>query len=713
MSSAQLGTLSILLAFLAAMVGVLVAVAYGRRRAGALINAGRWSLGLTAGLFTIALIVLTVAMLGDEFGIEYVRKYSDRALPTAYKIAAVWAGREGSFLLWAWMLAAMSWLTAWTIRKEPSVQQAAVCGILSAVCAAFAGLMLFGSDPFAASPALPAGMTMAEVDGAGLNPLLWHPAMIAHPPFLFAGYAAFTIPFALMMGALIARREDNDWVFRVRRWTLRAWSLLTVGIFLGSWWAYVVLGWGGYWGWDPVENSSLLPWLPATAVLHSMIMQQRRGMLRVSNMLLVAVTFLLCLTAAFITRGGLIDSPHAFAASGTGWFFLGVIAAGIVFVAAVAAWRWRLLRQSPPLTRLVSTEGGFIAGNALLTIIAATILAGIFWPLISPVLANVPIVGALLFRDPGTVTTQPVTLNKNFYNAIVVPMALCLTALMALGPLLSSVTAAGFPKRRLILGAVGAILGLVMSLFVMLPDVAWHTIEANWLVVAAAVIVGFAAFTIFDDIVRTLLRPLFQGNGAAGVWRAFRANSRRFSAMLAHAGMAMIVIGVAGSSLADKGTDLLLKSGQSEKAGRYTVCLDSFREVPHTGYASVEASTSVSTAGGKKFSMKPERRFYDKYQKQPSSVVALRSGLGENLYMMLTGYSSDGSIAAIKVLVHPLVTWIWIGSILMALAASLCALHRPTKRDEKEQPDAGLKATATAKPDKKSKSQAMAAEVRS
>jgi len=252
---------------------------------------------------------------------------------------------------------------------------------------------------------------------------------------------------------------DNEWVFRVRRWTLRAWSLLTIGIFLGSCWAYVVLGWGGYWGWDAVENASLLPWLTATPVLHSLILQQRRGMLRISNLLLVVATFVMCMAAAFITRSGLIQSQHAFAPSKTGWFFVGISVAAIMLMGAILVWRRKLLRSSPPLTRVVSLEGAFIVGNALLSIMAATVLVGTLFPLISSAFAS-----------------QPIALDKHFYNSVVVPMALCLTALMAVGPLLSSITPAGLPRRRLILGAVGAIHGLVLSLVATKP----------WVIVSAA-----------------------------------------------------------------------------------------------------------------------------------------------------------------------------------------------------------------------------------
>jgi len=648
--SGTLGTYGILLAFLAAMFGLMTAAAQKALGSDSLVRAGRWALGISAAGLTAALAALTAAFLGDQFSIQYVAEYSEKALPWGYKLAAVWAGQEGSFLLWACLIAIFAWLAAWTLRRDQADQQAPVIAVLSAVIAAFAGLMLFGHGPFA-----PAKQPM--LDGFGLDPMLRHPAMIAHPPILFAGYAAFTVPLALLAGALISGRDDDRWVFQVRRWLLRGWALLTVGIFLGSWWAYVVLGWGGYWAWDPVENASLLPWLTATAAIHSLIVQQRKGMLRLSNALLVSATFLLCLTASYLTRGGAIESPHAFAPSSIGWFFLGVIAAGMIFMGVLIALRWRLIRSSPPLVRLVSIEGGFIGANALLTIMATTVLVGTLWALISG-----------LFGTPRT-------LGKEFYNSVIVPMALCLTALMAMGPMLSS---GRFTASRLLIGGLGALLhtALIAGLIVMIQQKP-AALLANWMVLVAAALVGFVVAAVLDDILRTLLRPIFvTRQGGAGVWRAFRANSRRFCGMITHVGMAMVVIGVAGSSLAGPGKDLFLQAGSSEKVGPYTIRLDSFKEVRHDekNYTAVQAATTVRTASGRAFKLTPERRYYDKAPKKPNTEIALRAGLGQDLYVILLGWQDQ--TAVLRVLINPMITWIWIGSILMAVAASLCVLHR-------------------------------------
>jgi cytochrome c-type biogenesis protein CcmF len=700
-SSASIGSYSILLAFLAAMVGILAAVAYASLGDGAFLRACRWALGITAGFLTVALAALTAAFLGDKFRIAYVAEYSERALPWGYKLAAVWAGQEGSFLLWAWILAVMAWVASWTVRKEPGIQQAATGGILSAVCAAFASLLLFGASPFELAK-------VAAADGGGLNPMLQDPAMIAHPPVLFAGYAAFAIPFALLLAALIARRTDNAWVFRVRRWTLGAWVLLTIGIFLGSWWAYIELGWGGYWAWDPVENASLLPWLTGTWAMHTLISQQRRGTLRVLSALFVVASFLLCLVGSYLTRSGVIQSVHAFPESSVGWFFLGMIGAGLFGAMLVMAMRLRLLRSGPPLTRIVSMEGAFIAGAALMLVITGTILVGTIYPLLSRPVAAVVNWVCTAFPFFGSPTARPTTLDQKFYNSVVVPMALVLTALMATGPLLSTLSSPGRLVRRLILGAVGAIHGIVVAVLVY---------DHNpWMVVTLA-IVGFAAFTIFDDVVRTLLRPLGKGGGGlAGVWRAFSANGRRFAGLLTHAGMAMLVLGVAGSSLFGVSQDLALLPGESAKvapdllrqakgespapgdlakARSYTLRLDSAEEVRHSNFGALEATITVSMPAGREIVLRPQRRKYDK-SSMNNTEVALRCGLGEDLYVILRGMNENGQ-TVLTVLVNPLVSWIWIGSIVMAVGAGLCVLYRAPKRVEPAQPRGGQEAPAKPK----------------
>ena len=665
MSSATIGSYSVALAFLAAIGGILAAIAFSQLRSNALLRAGRWALGMTMAFLTVALAALAAAFLGDDFSIKYVAGYSERAMSVGYKLAAVWAGQEGSLLLWAWLLAVLAWVAGWTVRKEPDLHQAATVGILAAACVAFGALLLFGADPFELSKVIAA-------DGQGLNPMLQDPAMIAHPPLLFAGYAAFAVPFALLLGAYIAGRSDNQWVFRVRRWTLGAWALLTVGIFLGAWWAYIELGWGGYWAWDPVENASLLPWFTATAALHTLIIQQRRGMLRASSFALVVLTFLLCLVGSYLTRSGVVQSVHAFPESPVGWFFLGMISAGLLGAILVTALRIRLLR-SLPLTRVVSLEGAFLVGCALLVVMAGTTLVGTIFPLISR-----------------PFTPHPVTLGPEFYNSVIVPMGLILTALMAAGPLLAAMSSTNRPKRRLILGGIGAIHGIVASVL------GWPT--NAWMLVTSA-IVGFAAFLILGDIIRTLLRPVFKGHdGLAGVWRTFRANSRRFAGLLTHLGMAMLVMGVAGSSLFGESKDVPLRPGESAEIGSYIVRLDSTEEVRHSNFEAIEAAVTVSTPGGRSFQLKPQRRQYDK-SSQVNTEVALRTGLRGDFYLILRGVSAEGQ-TVFSVLLEPLVAWIWIGSIVMTVGAGLCMVYRAPWRgntgEPQAEPQAGGKAPARA-----------------
>ncbi len=286
-------------------------------------------------MLCVSSVALIIALLGSDFSLDYVARFTDRALPAGYKLAAFWAGQEGSLLLWAVLLAVLSTIAVFTLNRQQSIgQSAATIATLSVVCAFFALLILFAANPFAASADIPD-------DGNGLNPMLQDWAMIAHPPLLFLGYAGFTIPFALMVGALLSGRRDDHWIDATRRWALFAWLFLTIGIVLGAKWAYVELGWGGYWAWDPVENASLLPWLTGTAFIHSLMVQQHRGMFRIWNAALLAVTFVLCIFGTYLTRSGIVDSVHGFGESLIGTFFLAFLLVVVVFSVGLIVWRAR------------------------------------------------------------------------------------------------------------------------------------------------------------------------------------------------------------------------------------------------------------------------------------------------------------------------------------------------------------------------------------
>jgi cytochrome c-type biogenesis protein CcmF len=629
----MLGDYCLALAVLGSGGAVLASIYAGRNKSLAALSGARWLIHLVTALLTIASGALILAILRNEFALEYVTRFSDRALPLEYKLSAFWAGHEGSLLLWSWMMAIAASIAVILARKDESSSQGPAIGILGAICGMFAALMLFTSNPFDLG-------VVAPGDGEGMNPMLQHWAMIAHPPTLFLGYAGFAVPFAFGLGALIGGRTDNRWIAPIRRWVIASWLFLTIGIVLGSWWAYVELGWGGYWAWDPVENASLLPWLTGTALMHSLITQQRRGMLKVWNALLVPLTFLLCIFGTYLTRSGVIASVHAFPDSLVGGFFLMMLLAGIAVSVGVIIWRRDLLKSEHTLDKLVSYEGAFMMGNVLLTVIMLTTLVGTIFPILSKPFAE-----------------ESVTLGEEFYNAVVVPMALLLAALMAVGPLIRYANAPGALTRRLIapgIATVAAVVGVG----------AWCS-HSPWALASAAV-AGFTVACITEDFIRTL--------------GAFRSSAiRRWGGQLVHLGMIMIVVGVAGSSLAPTEKTLALKAGQVEQVGEYKVRLDGLDEITEVNYIAGEARISVSGPGLDEVILRPQRRQYHKSSKI-NSEVAVHTNLLEDVYVILAGWSKDRQTVHVQVLINPLLLWIWIGGIAMSIGAFVCLVSPGRRR---------------------------------
>jgi cytochrome c-type biogenesis protein CcmF len=601
-------------------------------------------------LLTAAGVAMVIAILNDDFRLAYVASYSERALPTGYKLAALWAGQEGSLLLWAWLLAALASLAVALRRKDEPQHQAPAVAILAAICAAFAAMLLLAANPFQLG-------RVVQADGEGLNPMLQNPAMVAHPPMLFLGYAALAVPMALFLAWLISGRRDAAWLASARRWAVAAWLFLTVGILLGAQWAYVELGWGGYWAWDPVENASLLPWLTATALLHCLIAQQRRGMLRAWAAGLAVSSFLLCIFGTYLTRSGVVASVHSFPQSPIGWFFLAMLAVGTAGSAGVLVWRRALLKSDRRIEGLLSREGAFLAASALLIVMMLATLAGTIFPVLAK-----------------PFTHRPVTVGPEFYNIVVLPMGLALAALMALGPLLGIVpaaqaaNAAARPGRRFFLATVAAVHMAVLAGFMG----AW----SPWMMCCSAV-AGFAVVAIGQDLVRAVVaRARSAGEGwAAAAAAVLGGQSRRYAAQLVHLGMVMLVMGVAGSSLYSHKADMSLAPGQSGQIGRYTIRLDGLDETRGPNYVAAEARLVLLGPGGKQTPLRPQRRRYDKSE-QNNTKVALRSTLREDVYVTLAGWKDGGKIARIEVIVNPLVNWIWIGGIVMAAGSLLCLLRR-------------------------------------
>jgi cytochrome c-type biogenesis protein CcmF len=639
------GNLTLCLAVLVAVATLLVALRAARFPSPALLCAARGGVVVLAALLTLASATLMVAMLTSDFRLEYVGRYTERALPTGYKAAAFWAGQQGSLLLWGWLLAAMGVVFVLQLRRESGAAAVVAAGAVATVVGFFAALMLFAANPFdLASPIPP--------DGHGLNPMLQDPGMIAHPPILFIGYAGFTMPFALLLGALVTRRLDSTWLDRARPWVLVSWIFLGAGILLGAQWAYVELGWGGYWAWDPVENASLLPWLTATALLHSAIGQGHRGMFKRWNAVLAALTFILCIFGTYITRSGVVDSVHTFGKSVVGTFF-GVFLVGTVAVTvALVALRWNDLRPERQLKRLVSREGAFLAANVGLVAMMLVTLFGTMFPVFSR-----------------SVTGNAMSVSQSFYNHGVLPVALALVSVMALAPVL---TYGGAAMDRLLRGVVPPLaLGLASVV------AGWAMgLRSAWALAAGAACAVLLGSVVIDVVrsVRSRQRNTHEGVLVAAL-RLLDGNHRRYGSHVVHTGIVMIVAGIAGSSLYGTRQLTQLAPGQSAAVGKYTVRLEELRDLRGPNYTAVQSTVTVTDARGHTEELRPQRRFYDKAE-DASSEVAIRSNWAEDLYINLAGWEAGGKLATLQVIVNPLVRWIWAGGVVLTLGAVFCLMPK-------------------------------------
>jgi cytochrome c-type biogenesis protein CcmF len=584
---------------------------------------------------TLAALALVAAAFGNDFSLAYIREHSNRALPQAYKLAALWSGQEGSLLFWAWLLSGYG-LVLRLRHKVDTRLVAHASVIIAAVQIFFLLLVNFAAHPFA----LVQGPVPA--DGNGLNPLLQYPEMVAHPPMLYLGYVGFTVPFAFALAALIMKYPGEKWIHITRRWTMVTWGFLTVGIFLGAHWAYEVLGWGGYWGWDPVENASLLPWLTGTAFLHSVMMQEKRGMLKVWNMWLIFVTFMLSIFGTFLTRSGVISSVHAFAQSNIGTWFLVFLA--LIFATCFTAFMANRshLKSEHKLESLVSRESSFMFNNLVLLVACFTVLWGTLFPILSE-----------------WVEGTKVTVGPPFFNRVNIPVALFLLLLTAVGPLLAwRKTSLESLKRNFLLPTILAVLTVVALIAGGLRP--WQDVSYFYamMAIALAVLVAATVASEFWRGGRVIARHTGR-NVLSGMVQLTRRNTRRYGGYLVHFGVVVIIIGFAGAAF-NQEKEQELANGQSMTIGPYTLVCRSSTQDDKPNYASEWAIIDVYKGGRQITTMFPERRVY-KASQQPSTIVANRSTLKEDLYLVYSGTDQDTGNPIIKAHLNPLVLWIWIG----------------------------------------------------
>jgi len=596
------------------------------------------------GAVFLAALALVISAFRDDFTIAYIFHHSNRDLPGPYKFATLWSGQEGSLLFWSLLLSGYGFVLRLRYKTDPRLFAYASV-VLAGVQIFFLALVNFAAQPFGLLEG------PARADGSGLNPLLQYPEMVIHPPMLYLGYVGFTVPFAFALGALIMKYPGEKWIHITRRWTMVTWGFLTCGIFLGAHWAYSVLGWGGYWGWDPVENASLMPWLVGTAFLHSVMMQEKRGMLKVWNMWLVFATFWLAILGTFLTRSGIISSVHAFAQSSIGnWFawFLAISFAVFVFFFVKNK---EHLRSEHKLESLISRESSFLFNNLLFVLLCFTVLWGTWFPKISELVQG-----------------NKVTVGAPFYNRVAIPVALLLLILTAVGPLLAwRKTSFESLKRNFLWPSIGAIavMGFLMitpaswgSPFGLRP---WQDVSYFYSLMAIGLSV-LVALTIASEYYRggkVISNHTGQGMFTSMVQLTHR-NTRRYGGYIVHFGVIVVIIGFAGSAFnQDQEAGNGLAYGDKMHIGNYDLVCRSYTQDDGPNYASEWAIMDVYQNGNKVDTLTPERLFY-KASRQASTKPSIRSTMKEDLYLVYEGQNEKGQ-PIIKAHLNPLVMWIWLG----------------------------------------------------
>jgi cytochrome c-type biogenesis protein CcmF len=638
------GELSLWVALLMAAWTATVSFAGGHLRRDDLIRSGERGIYATLALVALASAGLWTALLTHDFSIKFVASYTSANLPKIYTLTAFWAGQSGSMLFWALILSIYSALALWSNRGRNRVLMPYVAGTLALVLVFFLATLCFGANPFERLDWIPP-------DGRGLNPQLQNPGMAIHPPMLYLGYVGTSVPFAFAIAALLTRRLDAEWLSAVRRWALISWFFNTIGIVLGMWWAYVELGWGGYWAWDPVENASLLPWLVNTAFLHSIMVQEKRGMLRKWNVTLVVSAFLLSIFGTFITRSGVISSVHSFAQSPVGKWFAGFLILAIVATAYLVTTRLKDLRSRAELESMVSREAAFLYNNLIFVGIAFSVLWGTLFPIISE-----------------AVRGTKITVGPPFFNSVNIPLGLLLLLLTGIGPLIAWRRASvANLKRQFTIPVVSALLAGVILFAIGIRGLA-----------------PLLSYIFCALVLATIVQEFYKGTGARTKMYGERAivafprliarNRRRYGGYIVHVGVVVVFAAFAGLAF-KREFDLSFKPGESHELtdawghrwsflnqgiSNYSVlnrevtaiALDVTRDGVPSGVITSEKRQHVDSRGAPTF--------------EPSTEVGIRSSFKQDVYVVLAGVRGDGS-AEVRVTFNPLVVWVWTGGLLMAL----------------------------------------------
>jgi len=604
-----------------------------------------------------AVFALVWASYTNDFSVDYILHHTNRALAPAYKFSALWSGQEGSLLLWAWLLATYGFVMR--LRHKTDITLHAYAStILSAIQIFFLLLLVFAANPFAIVPG-----GIAPQDGFGLNPLLQYPEMVIHPPMLYLGYVGFSVPFAFALGALMMRYPGEKWIHITRRWTMVTWIFLTTGICLGMHWAYAVLGWGGYWGWDPVEIASFLPWLTGTAFLHSVMMQEKRGMMKRWNVWLIFITFLLTILGTLLTRSGIVASVHAFAESSIGGWFTSFMVLTFVVCLFTFFYQGSHLQSENRLESVVSRESVFLFNNLILLLACFTFLWGTLYPLLSEYTGH-----------------GKITMSGPYFNRVAVPVGLALIFLTGVGPLLPwRSTTWRTIRRNFVLPSI-AILGTAIVLIAcgVRPwkddDPTGSTYALTCFALSAGVITAISAeFLRGAAVIRTQTGK----NLIASTILLTRRNTRRYGGYIIHFGIIVLFVGLAGAAF-NQSKELEMSNGDSIQLNGYNLVFQNDSQDSTPEYDVDYALIDVFHNGKKVMQMSPQRRVYfaNTDHAQPQTMVAIHSTLANDLYVVFEGRNPQTGRPIIKVYLNPLVNWLWIGVVIIVFG-SFIALVPP------------------------------------
>jgi cytochrome c-type biogenesis protein CcmF len=650
------GSFALVLAFICAVYAFVGGIAAILTRHPLLIKSTRQAGIATCCLIFLATLSLEYLFFSDNFSVAYVVAHSNRDLSSFYKIAALWSGQEGSLLFWSCLLAVYVFSVLIAYRNKNGELMPYVGVVMAGVQIFFLTLNNFVASPFKALAVPGANGAMdlvARADGNGLTPLLQYPEMVIHPPNLYSGYTGFTIPFAFALGALLARYPGEKWIHLTRKWTMIAWMFQSMGILLGAHWAYAVLGWGGYWGWDPVENASLLPWLTGTAFLHSVMMQEKRGMMKVWNVWLVFCTFLLCILGTMLTRSGVVSSVHAFAQSSIGTWFLGFL--GIIIVVCLGAYLKNrdYLKSENQLDSVVSRESSFLFNNLLFLVACIAILSGTLFPVFSE-----------------WITGDRISVGAPFFNKVNIPIGLLVLFLTGVGPLLAWRKTSGESLKRnfgwpLLIGLVAGAVAFAFGFR------AFYSLVCLILCVFVASTIGMEFFRGAK-----VIRARGGASLVASAIDLTMRNTRRYGGYIVHMGMVLVFIGLSGAAF-NRDVQKEMQLGQTMQIGPYSLLLQAVDTKPEKNYTAERMIVEVLQNNKQIMMLYPEKRRFATTTEN-GTMVAIYSTLKEDLYVVYAGQSPDTQLPVIHAFLNPLVKWIWFGGVVVVFGTLVALL--PNRR---------------------------------